>query len=809
MTEVFEGITVLDFSWGWPGSIATMIMSDYGAEVIKVEPPGGDPFRSWPASLQWNRGKKSVILDLKSPQGRDQAQQLAQQTDVVVMNFRPGVAERLGIGYQTLSTQRPDLVYLSISGFGPKGPYAQYKGYDGVVAAKIGRMMTTPGLARKEGPHYMAVNVGCHGAAMSAVQGICAALYVRDRTGRGQKVETSLLQGITVYDLINWVVWQLMIKFPEQFPTDPLSDAMRMPFPGYLPVRTKDGRWIQMGNLVPRLFQQSLRSLGLGHILEEPRFQAAPMLMPEDQAAAVEMMLEKAQEKTADEWMSIFTDKDTPIAADILRTTQEGMSHPQIIYNGHVQEVWDPRVGKMLQLGPLVDLQDTPGSIKGPAPDPGQHTKEVLDRLASSPRRAPAPPPKDLPRYPLEGVNILDLSAIITGPMGCSLVGQLGARVIRVESPEGDFMRANFGGIMTFSTMAGGEDICIDLKTPEGQEIALKLAAEADILVHNWRPGVAERLGMGYEHVKQINPRLIYLQTTGYGATGPHSHRPSTHPIFGAVCGGALAQLGGGVLPPPDQPMTMDELKEMSRRLFISNEANPDPSSSLVVATALLLALYAREKTGKGQYINNSMLSPNAYANADDFFWYEGKPQRQLSDSMGYGLNALYRLYKVDKGWIFLACLFEEEWQALCSTLGRSDLLEDSRFATPEARQEHDEALAQELASLFATKEALEWERLLTAADVACVQAEDRGLSHFFCEDPHVQENNFISEVELPMLGEAWRYGPVINFSDTSTRVGTGPLKGQHTQAILKEMGYSEDQINDFKARSIVNWEGA
>ena len=130
MTQVFEGITVLDFTRGMAGSITTMVMSDFGAEVIKVEPPGGDPFRGWPGAIQWNRGKKSVILDLKTPEGQEKVKRLAQQADVVIENFRLGVTKRLGIDYEKLSANRPDLVYCSLTGFGPKGPYARYKGYE-------------------------------------------------------------------------------------------------------------------------------------------------------------------------------------------------------------------------------------------------------------------------------------------------------------------------------------------------------------------------------------------------------------------------------------------------------------------------------------------------------------------------------------------------------------------------------------------------------------------------------------------------------------------------------------------------------
>jgi crotonobetainyl-CoA:carnitine CoA-transferase CaiB-like acyl-CoA transferase len=280
------------------------------------------------------------------------------------------------------------------------------------------------------------------------------------------------------------------------------------------------------------------------------------------------------------------------------------------------------------------------------------------------------------------------------------------------------------------------------------------------------------------------------------------------HPILGAVCGGALMQMGRGAVPPPEQPLSLEEIKEVSLQLHRANEVNADPNASMAISVAVLLGLYARERTGKAQYIEATMLAANAYAHADDFFWYEGKPPRSLPDASGYGLHALYRLYRAQQGgWVFLACPFEEEWQALCHTIGRLDLLGDARFATPEARREHDETLAQELSQVFVTREALDWEKVLSAADVACVQAEDRGPYHFFAEDPHVQENSFTTEVESPRIGTFWRYSPLLAFSRTPGKVGPGILKGQHTQAILREMGYSEEQVHVFKERGVVDWE--
>lgn len=278
-------------------------------------------------------------------------------------------------------------------------------------------------------------------------------------------------------------------------------------------------------------------------------------------------------------------------------------------------------------------------------------------------------------------------------------------------------------------------------------------------------------------------------------------------PIAGAASGDGVAQMGRDTFPPPEQAMSIDDIAAVAKQLKRANDGTADHNTAMVNAVGLALGLYARERTGRAQYVESTMIAANAYANIDDFYWHEGKQPRPLPDRDGYGLHALYRLYRAKTGWVFLACPFEDEWVALCRTIDRTDLLDDSRFATPEMRANHDDALADELSRVFATEDPTYWETLLTAADVACVKAEDRGMYFFFNEDPHVRENGLLTQVEGPRDGAFWRYSPVVDFSDTSGRAGPGPLKGQHTRPILRELGYTDEQIHDLKQRKVVDWE--
>ena len=808
MTQLLEDITVLDFTQGMAGSVATMVMSDFGARVIKIEPPGGDPYRAMPSAPVWHRGKKSVILDLEHAKDRGHAHRLAKSADIVVESFVPGDAKASGVDYDTLSALNPRLVYTSITAFGDKGPYARYRPYESIVSAKSGRYMAFAGQNDREGPNYGAVQVASHAAAMAAVRGTMAALMLRDRTGKGQRVETNLLRAITYYDLLQFAVWQMMINRPEEFDFDPTVVASRPTPIQYLPVRTKDGRWMQLANLMERLFIAEVKAIGLGHLLEQPRYANAPHLDDDPREEMREFILERMQEQTMDEWMEFFVKVEGDVAAEPFMTSVEALDHTQVIHNGLVQEIEDPVVGDTRQIGPLCRMDASPPMIQGPAPQPGQHTEEVLSDLSHSPQPSPIEGGGDeLPAHPLEGFTVLDLSTVIAGPVTGSLLAELGARIIRIETLAGDWMRNTFNGLATNRTMAGTQGLSIDLKTTDGREVLNRLLPKVDVILHNMRPGAPYRVGIGIEQVRELNPDAVYVYLGGYGSSGPHSHRPSMHPIGGAVGGGVMAQIGSAGIPDPDAPLSMDEIKAVSRRLGRANEVNPDPNTAMVTATAITMALYGRHRYGKPQYVETTMIGSNAYVNADHFFDYEGRLPRPTQDASGYGLNALHRLYESSDGWVFLDCPFEDEWQRMCETLGRPDLLSDKRFADADSRRANDDSLISELAAEFAQKPALEWEQIMTSADVGCVQTEDRGMYHFFSEDPHVEENGLRVDVEHPRFGPIWRYAPILDFSHTSCVAGAGILRGQHTIPILKELGYTESEIHAMRAKKALDWE--
>ena len=798
MPELLDDLRVIDLSEGPIGGMTTMVLADFGADVVKVERPGGDPWRTVANAPMWLRGKRSAILDLQTEAGRESLARLAESADVVVTSMRPGKTEALGAGYERLRAANPALVYCDITGFGAKGPYAGYPGYEAVVAARMGRMLTFSGLPDRDGPAYAAVQAGSHATSQAALHGILAALMARGETGRGQLVETSLLQGLFSYDLGGLFRAQLGERFPELF----AGIAMpAMPTLNYHALPTKDGRWLQFGNLMAHLFDNYLAAAGLADVFADPDYEGSPATWSDDARERLrDRMFERMLEHTTEEWMDTFIEHGG-VAATPFQTTQQALDDPDLVLNGHVVEREHPTLGTVRQLGPLARLTATPGAAGEPGPEPGEHTDQVL---AETTRPRPSSPASATPASgpPLEDVTVLEFATVIAAPLGAAILADLGARVIKVEPIGGDPFRA-----MGVASMGAGrcngskESIALDLKSAEGQEIVHALARETDIVIHNYRPGVPERLGIGYETLKAIRPELVYVYVNGYGRFGPGAHRPSTHPIPGAGLGGALMQMGEGM---PPACTTIPELRDVARKFFRANELNPDPNTSVVVASSSLLGLYARRRFGEGQEVFVDMFGANAWANADDFIAYEGKPARPEPDAGLYGLNATWRLYPAAEGWVFLGLAVQREWERFCALAGRPDLAADPRFATPDARTANDGALAETLAVLFAQRPADEWEALLATEGLGCVRADAAPVHEFIAKDGHVAANGLRVPAYSTNFGDYERYGPLTAFSENTLELGGFPLAGEQADRILAELGYDSAAVEALRARGVV-----
>ena len=269
--------------------------------------------------------------------------------------------------------------------------------------------------------------------------------------------------------------------------------------------------------------------------------------------------------------------------------------------------------------------------------------------------------------------------------------------------------------------------------------------------------------------------------------------------------GGPMRQMGRGMPPPPNQDMDIEEIVEATRWMMRSNWG-PDQNTSASVATGIILGLRARDMSGHGQPVHITMLNANAWTNADEYYDHAGRPDIAMPDEAIHGLHALYRLYRCREGWVFLACLFQEEWEGFCSTVGREDLLNDDRFSTRQARLENDEHLVAEISGILGSQTAAKWEEILTNSDIGCVQADEALEGEFYADHPHAKANDLSVEAEHPRIGKYLRYGGLVEFSLTPGIYRTSSQIGQHTKPLLREIGYGGRQIEDFGERGIVQW---
>lgn len=365
---VLNGIRVLDFGQYIAGPFAATLLAEQGADVVKVERPGGDPMRGEDAFMVWNRSKKGIMLDLKKPEGLKVALDLAEKADVIIENFKPGVADKLGIGYDKIKGLNPRTVYCSISAFGPTGPYAGWQGYEQIVST-VATVYQEQGMATH--PLYMVLPLASLYGAADAAFDIVTGLCVREMTGKGQKIDVSLFR--TILSTFR----QFNVDFDGMFraPWGPTG-----PMPLYRPYECKDGKWLFTGLGNPKFFTLFAVELGHDEWLTDPLFEGAPFLiMPPRNTQVMSMLKPIYKTKNRDEWIKQFSEAGIPVAP--VQSVDDFMKYPQVLANDMVKNVKEPKKGTVKEMGVPVDLTGAPGKIQGPSPQPGQHTREVLREL--------------------------------------------------------------------------------------------------------------------------------------------------------------------------------------------------------------------------------------------------------------------------------------------------------------------------------------------------------------------------------------------------------------------------------------------
>ena len=377
MSGALDGFRIVDFTQVISGPLATRILGDQGADVVKVEPPGGDILRHMgglqglsPTFATTNRSKRSAVLDLKQPGGLEALKRLVARADVFVQNNRPGAAERIGAGEKALREVNPKLIYVSISGFGETGPFAHKRVYDPIIQGMSGLADIQGGV--KGPPRLMRVIVPDKVTALTAAQNITAALLARERTGRGQHLRLSMLDAVVAFMWPEGMAYHTFIA--EGLPKPSPVERRDLVF------ETQDGHMIA-STVALREFQGFARAAGRHEWLEDPRFQSAAGLIS-NARERLDMMAEVLLTRTTAHWLEALDREDVPCGPVLSRDRLH--EDAQVRASGIVVETEHPVAGLMRQARPAERMDGTPSEITRPAPTLGEHTREVLEEAGLS-----------------------------------------------------------------------------------------------------------------------------------------------------------------------------------------------------------------------------------------------------------------------------------------------------------------------------------------------------------------------------------------------------------------------------------------
>ena len=824
--RALDGLRVLDLSTPL-GEATGRILADLGAEVIKVEPPGGcearfaPPFVTPPSAKAprpepgrgdaeqslfwraWGLGKRSVVLDLDAKDDRARFFALVETADILIESSTPGEMAARGLGYEDLSTRNPMLLYVSVSPFGQDGPYAKHPATDLTISAAGGMLNATGDGDRPPVP--IGLPETAHLGATQAAADVLMALYSRNRSGEGQHLDSSI-QAAVLWSLMNLTGFAAIDGEMPNFGDDRAGRTGSMNvFPGLdLPVieACKDGhvaivlvlgaqgalgftncmKWIgEQGGLDADLME--VEWMTWIQDLHEGKLELATALRGVEQFKAFLKTMTKAEiqdQAVKGKWLI----SPINVAPDLL-------ADPQLL----ARDFWVEVAGEK-QAGPFARLGRTPIEYDRPAPRLGQDQALVdsLDRRPSAPTVS-KPAPRE---QAFEGLKVADFSWIAAGPLITKDLANLGATVLRVETESRvdtlRFIPPWIGDPGTTTGHAAANmnqsklGIAIDFTKPEGLAVAHRMVEWADVVVENFTPGTAERLGLGYDQLREIKPDIVMLYSCMRGQTGPE-RKHTGFGIHGAALGGFTGITGW-----PD------------RKPVSPWGAYTDFISPRYALSALCAALHYRDQTGEGQLIDLSQIEAAIHHLGPTILDHQrtGRVLEQPGHDSEWGCpHGVYRTAETER-FVALEARTPEQWRALCGVVPGLAALGDDALDGIDARLARRDEIDAIVTEWAARQKCFEVaDRLRESGVPAYVPLRSRD----YHADPQLAAREFFIELDHGGMGRQFFDAPVTKFSRTPARpTRAGPLIGEHTFEVMKEiLGYSDEEISDIAAKGALS----
>jgi len=791
--QALAGLKVVEFGNYITAPFCSRIMADLGAEVIKVEPPSGDIARGYgpfPGDkkgpdqsglfLSLNSGKKGVSLDLEVKKGQEAVREILKDADIFVENSNPSsfMAER-GLDYPSLAKANPGLVMVSISPYGRTGPYKDYMGYD-INASALGGLSINLGNPDRE-PLVIPYSQCDYQAALHAAAAAITAVLARGKLGRGQYIDISVSDVVLycvrgMFLVTRWGGWKRKGKRPlvSVYPT------------GYFDC--KDGN-VCIATQTSRQWRKFIELMGNPEWSNDPYMRDGLQLGVQNPDKGDEVFKPWLAQFTREEVDKMA--RDHGITMGIVKRINEMVEEEHLKVRGLWTEIDDPELGKIRIPGMAYQMSATPWQINKPAPRLGEHNSEYLSgKGKKKPKSAGAGTEGKKIAKPLEGYRILDFGWNWAGPMAAQIMGDMGAEVIKIESATRQDVTRFLEYVKDFFQHNNRSklSVTIDIKKPKGVELVKRLAKMSDIVLDNFASGVMEKNGLGYGSLREANPQIIAVSMSMAGQKGPRNDMKGFASIASSFSG--LEGLVG-----------YEDLGSVGLMSF----GLGDVDIAIQGLYGVLAAVYHRERTGEGQFVDVSQIETIVDLMGEPILDYflnnrvAGPRGNFHSEMAPHGMYPA----KGEDEWISIAVGSEEEWKNFCKAIGEPSWTKEDRFQTMKSRLEHHAELDKLVSDWTRQQDRYGAMEVLQKAGVAAAPVlgiEDGDA------DPHIQSRGFRTEWEEPDGKKTDMYETPWKFSETQGRIWRLiPGLGEHNDYVFKEvMGMSEEEYQQLIEEEVI-----